>query len=430
MQATKIKKRVKTENKVKKIKDKPQKIKSNNAKRVLRVLVWLVLALIFVRGVFSFIRPNPINELQKQTTAFMATQGKADIQKEQASAYANQFVKSYFTYSKGADEAYKNSLSKYLSKNVSFAGMKELSTNAKVQSSSTYKIEKYSDTQYDVYVVANVEYENIAQEEQAMPEQAEPEQTEPEPVEPEQPQEPQPEQAEPEPEQPQEPQPEPAPEQLPADATPEAVPEVVPEAVPQATKKSSDITFLTSSKKTANIELLADDMAEVFITTQVLPVYVKVPVSVSDAGCLIEELPLLVGEPQKDEHAIKSFEANIADGTATTGITQVVKDFLSVYYSENQNKIDYFLSKEADIQNFTAVNGRYTLSSVENVQCYASDKESNVYLAIVQCTIKDINNNLIPQRFNILLKENQDKYYIQDMTTRTGDLQYDFSKNS
>jgi len=93
--------------------------------------------------------------------------------------------------------------------------------------------------------------------------------------------------------------------------------------------------------------------------------------------------------------------------------------FFKAYYEEDQNVINYYLTKDAAISDFQGLQGRMKFNDIESIRCF--QKEGDEYIVcIAKIKIIDgINGVKIAQQFNLMLKKDGDKYYVKKMDTKT-----------
>lgn len=92
--------------------DKLAKIKTASNLNALRVLLWLIIGFIFLRGVFNIVAATPAEELREQQSQFLAKLDTDSAKQLQVSSFAEAFVKSYCTYEHGKKDDYELRLTK------------------------------------------------------------------------------------------------------------------------------------------------------------------------------------------------------------------------------------------------------------------------------------------------------------------------------
>lgn len=160
-----MKKKEKTEQKPKekavkkKERDEGYVLKKNGAMKALRIIFWTILVFIFIRGVAAILVPNKETVVDQMIQEFQSSLKEEKELNTEALAFAQNFAREYLTYTQRGEEDYRQRIKPYVSNNVynqqNIVDFKNSAAAAYVQA---YRVEKYSDTQLDVYVLAEVEY--------------------------------------------------------------------------------------------------------------------------------------------------------------------------------------------------------------------------------------------------------------------------------
>lgn len=146
----------------------------------------------------------------------------------------------------------------------------------------------------------------------------------------------------------------------------------------------------------------------------------KVPVSRSEQGYCIEDLPLFVEDTMKDTgyQAVEYYGTEIENPK----VKQALKNFLTAWYEQEQSVINYFLTEDADKSKFYGLLGRYEFIDIDNVKIYQEEGSKDI-ICILKIKIKDIaNESVILQEFNVTVIENGDRIYIKDLNTKIVNL--------
>lgn len=162
-QANETEKKLKTEDRVKKTKEKTEEyiLKKNTGMKVARVLFWIILIFIFVRGILSIFKTDTQKQAEELIRNFKAEYSDFTSQNAEIMAFAQNFCKEYMTYSKNGEDDYKNRLTPYVSSGFLASGnVVDFTASAEAEYVQAYRIEDYSDNQKDVYVNAEVRYES------------------------------------------------------------------------------------------------------------------------------------------------------------------------------------------------------------------------------------------------------------------------------
>ncbi len=144
--------------KEKKTHDKGYILKKNIGMRVLRVLLWIILVFIFVRGIVAIFNSDKEAEMKRLIADFKVEYGNFTNQNNEVMAFAQNFVREYLTYEIKGEEDYKNRLKPYVSKTFLNDSLNDFKNSAAAVYVQAYRMEEYSPNQVDVYVLAEVEY--------------------------------------------------------------------------------------------------------------------------------------------------------------------------------------------------------------------------------------------------------------------------------
>ena len=147
--------------------------------------------------------------------------------------------------------------------------------------------------------------------------------------------------------------------------------------------------------------------------------YLKIPVYAAGGAYMIEDLPIFVA----DSLLAGDYDTSAVSGSrAGDAVTADIKT--TAYYEADQSVIDYYISSTADKSTFWGLYGRYKFDSITSLNCY-SVEGINGYVCLVTTKIRDSGNNAaLSQQYNLLIRSEGDRYYIQDMNTKTMNLNY------
>jgi hypothetical protein len=134
------------------------KPKNNTGLKVLRGVLWVMIGFVFLRGVISSLRPDPISDMQRQTAAFISEQRESRNLDFEIGSFAQNFAREYLTYESGRLDDYISRIAPYVSGHVTFLGIQNFRHTATASYVNAYRIEQYGSDQYDVYVMAIIDY--------------------------------------------------------------------------------------------------------------------------------------------------------------------------------------------------------------------------------------------------------------------------------
>lgn len=153
--------------------------------------------------------------------------------------------------------------------------------------------------------------------------------------------------------------------------------------------------------------------------------YLKIPVYAANSAYIIEDIPVFVADSLLyADYSAASISGSKAGDAVTADIKTTLLNFFSAYYESDQSVIDYYISSTADKSTFWGLYGRYKFDSITSLNCY-SIEGVNGYICLVNIKIKDSGNNaILSQQYNLWIRPEGTRYYIQDMNTKTINLNY------
>lgn len=133
-------------------------IKSIMPKKAARIILWVLISFLILRGIVSIIRPNQSKNITKQVTETLSQQQNTNKVLTEATAFAENFGMEYFTYKQGQTDEYRKRLSRYMS-DISLATI-ATSLNGDVQALSSTAIshKSYKENSFDIDVKIKVKY--------------------------------------------------------------------------------------------------------------------------------------------------------------------------------------------------------------------------------------------------------------------------------
>lgn len=140
--------------------DKLAKIKTDSNLNAIRVLLWIILGFIFLRGVFNIVAATPAEELQEQQTQFLAKLDTDSAKQLQVSSFAEAFAQSYCTYERGKKDDYELRLTNYAEKDVvsDIVRGNTFVDEAAATFVKALDCKQISNTQFDVTVAVDIMY--------------------------------------------------------------------------------------------------------------------------------------------------------------------------------------------------------------------------------------------------------------------------------
>lgn len=134
-------------------------LKKNTLMRAARAALWGMLLFFFVKGLVYTFRPDTVTEARQLIDEFNK---ELEIHKKldsEISAYAQNFAREYLTYTAREETDYKARLKAYMGNASSLASLEPAAGSARASYVQAYRMEQYAGCQWDVYILAEVEYE-------------------------------------------------------------------------------------------------------------------------------------------------------------------------------------------------------------------------------------------------------------------------------
>ncbi len=100
--------------------------------KAMRIVLWVFIAFLLLRGVGTVIRTNDISKAESMMQEFLKSRGYKEKVEREAASFAESFAVEYMTYSKKSPDEYYARISKYLPSHIAELGM-VLSTKTDVQ---------------------------------------------------------------------------------------------------------------------------------------------------------------------------------------------------------------------------------------------------------------------------------------------------------
>lgn len=145
--------------KVKKEKSDEYIMKKNTGMMILRIIFWIILIFIFIRGIITIFRPDKEDTVDQMISEFKANYNTFTNENEEVMSFAQNFAKEYLTYAVKGEEDYKKRIQTYVTAAFLNAGdICDFSSSAEASYVQAYKMEDYSTDQKDVYVLAKIKY--------------------------------------------------------------------------------------------------------------------------------------------------------------------------------------------------------------------------------------------------------------------------------
>lgn len=152
-------------------------------------------------------------------------------------------------------------------------------------------------------------------------------------------------------------------------------------------------------------------------------VTLKVPIYCQENSYVVESVPLVVTDSVLTNYRADEFYGTAVSDQEAAAIKTSVNNFLKAYCEQDESVINYYLATSADKEDFTGLDGRYTYQGISKISSYQGMSD---LICIVEFKVSDSGNGTtMIQRVNLMMMESGGKYYIEEMNTRTGNLNID-----
>lgn len=183
-----------------------------------------------------------------------------------------------------------------------------------------------------------------------------------------------------------------------------------------------DVWVLTTVSYTS--KMISDDgIASETITEDT--VILKVPISVSGNRYIVEDYPAFVADDQKAVYEKKAYTGKESTDEIKNSVELALSNFFKAYYESDQSVIDYYLSPDADSSKFIGLKGRVSFERIDELRVYYRNENSTTdFLSMVTLSVKDKNNAVVTQHYNLHIVYKDKQYYVVDMNVRSTNLNY------
>lgn len=134
-------------------------MKTNNHMKILRIILWVILGFIFIRGVIVCLHPDKTAEINRLISNFKTEFYSTQNRDYEVLGFTENFVQEYLTYEIDGRDSFYNRIAPYVSDRVeSMEDIYDFKNACEATAVQAYKIEKVSKSQVDVFVKAKVTY--------------------------------------------------------------------------------------------------------------------------------------------------------------------------------------------------------------------------------------------------------------------------------
>lgn len=183
-----------------------------------------------------------------------------------------------------------------------------------------------------------------------------------------------------------------------------------------------DITVLVVTDYTTEQPTMVDGREELQQVMVAATAYLTVPVYLSPSGYLVEDMPMITAPPPiATDYELREFTGIACDDQTKQQVSIMLGDFFQTLYSEGQQRIDYYLTDDANKQHLREIQGTMRFSRVEAVSVYNGAIPGD-YLAIVLLRLEDISGTPVKQRMNVSLSSSGSRLYVRDINLRSHNI--------
>lgn len=134
-------------------------LRRNTFLKISRIALWGMLIFFFVKGIFYTFRPDTVTEAENLIQNFNADLEYKKKMNNEVSAFAQNFSREYLTYTAGEEDEYKTRLQQYMAGAGKLDSMEIYRGSSQAIYVQAYRMEQFADHQWDVFVLAEVEYQ-------------------------------------------------------------------------------------------------------------------------------------------------------------------------------------------------------------------------------------------------------------------------------
>ena len=145
------------------IKEETSQIKTDMSMKVGRVILWLVILFLLLRGIVSILAPSSEVRLEKIVDRYSTDAKLRETVQVGAAAFAEDFAYEYYTFSGEFNSDYGQRLKRYLARSLEIKSPESGKYQMNVELSKTFAIYYRSQTDFDVDVHLQVIYNPLAE---------------------------------------------------------------------------------------------------------------------------------------------------------------------------------------------------------------------------------------------------------------------------
>ena len=132
-------------------------LRKNMFMKIMRIILWVILIFVFIRGLISIIRPDSYTTAINTIKEFKNDFKQIKNSEEELFAFSQNFIYEYTTYEVKKEADYIQRVKQYAIESLFNKEIKFLKS-AKCLYARAYRLEEYAENRYNMYVVAKIEY--------------------------------------------------------------------------------------------------------------------------------------------------------------------------------------------------------------------------------------------------------------------------------
>lgn len=135
-------------------------IKGTTFQRIVKTVLWILICFLLFKGAVNTIKGSQTGRIDEKLTAFTKSMDRRLKLEQEASDFAESFVREYLTYKSREDEEHKKRIRSFTASYISDAGLVNLYGDGQCVVLDTWTVKRdwYSDSQINVDVRAKVKY--------------------------------------------------------------------------------------------------------------------------------------------------------------------------------------------------------------------------------------------------------------------------------
>lgn len=147
--------------------------------------------------------------------------------------------------------------------------------------------------------------------------------------------------------------------------------------------------------------------------------FVRVPIKLIDGRLIVDDVPLFIARPERPETATINTpdkDGVLVDSGISSGVEDMLKNFLKVYAEGSQGEISYYLYDSSDKLNGLAKT--FNFKDISDLRVYKTNT-NNSYNAEMTYLIEDNESHQgVRQRASVTVIQKDGKYYVKEFNTR------------